>query len=345
MPNVRASSGMIGTMRRPISGSRTRFRTSRLKAMVVLAGRSEPAKNSVNASSFGAGSGFGVTCRRGVAPPSCGPSLEHVLDLGRIGSGVVVRRLLELVVGDRQLQAVAEDLQLVGGELLGLVGDVAALDARAERPALHRLGQDHRRRALVLHGRCVGGVDLAVVVAAASELAQIVVAQVLDERAQSRIGTEEVLADVGAVADGQALVVAVERLVHLVEQDAVLVAGQEVIPLACPDDLDHVPAGAAEDGLQLLDDLAVAAHRAVEALEVAVDDEREVVEPLASGERQRPDRLRLVHLAVAQEGPDASGRGVGDAARGKVAVEARLVDGGHRARGPCSRSGTARSRA
>ena len=72
--------------------------------------------------------------------------------------------------------------------------------------------------------------------------------------------------------------------------------------------------GAAEVGLELLDDLAVAAHRAVEALQVAVDDEDEVVELLAAGERDRAQRLRLVHLAVAEEGPDLAAGGVGDAA-------------------------------
>ena len=35
MPNVRASSGMIGTTRLPISGSLNRSRTSRTNAMVV----------------------------------------------------------------------------------------------------------------------------------------------------------------------------------------------------------------------------------------------------------------------------------------------------------------------
>ena len=66
-------------------------------------------------------------------------------------------------------------------------------------------------------------------------------------------------------------------------------------------------------GLQLLHDLAVAAHRAVEALEVAVDDEGEVVEPFARGDRERAQRLRLVRLAVAQERPDAVAAGVLDA--------------------------------
>jgi pyruvate dehydrogenase complex dehydrogenase (E1) component len=44
---------------------------------------------------------------------------------------------------------------------------------------------------------------------------------------------------------------------------------QQLIPLAAPDDLDDVPAGTAEERLELLDDLAVAAHRAVQALQVA----------------------------------------------------------------------------
>ena len=84
-----------------------------------------------------------------------------------------------------------------------------------------------------------------------------------------------------------ALELAVDGGVHLVEQHAVLVLGEQVVPLAAPDHLDDVPAGAAERGLQLLDDLAVAAHRTVQALEVAVDDEDQVVEPLAAGQRDR----------------------------------------------------------
>ena len=56
-------------------------------------------------------------------------------------------------------------------------------------------------------------------------------------------------------------------------------------------------------GLELLDDLAVAADRAVEALQVAVDDEDQVVELLARGQRERAERLGLVALAVAEEAP------------------------------------------
>ena len=104
--------------------------------------------------------------------------------------------------------------------------------------------------------------------------------------AQPRVGPEEVLADVGAAGDRVLLPLAVERVVHLLDEHAVDVAREQLVPLAAPDDLDDVPAGAAEQALELLDDLAVAADGAVEALQVAVDDERQVVESLARGERR-----------------------------------------------------------
>ena len=207
------------------------------------------------------------------------------------------------------------------------MGDVATLDARPQGPALDRLGQDDGRGALELGRRPVGGVELAIVVTAPPEPGQVIVGEVFHERAETRVRTEEVLPDVGPADDRVLLVLPVECLVHLVDEGTVRVARQELVPLATPDHLDHVPAGAAEDPLQLLDDLAVAADGAVEALEVAVDDEGQVVEPLAAGNPERTQGLRLVHLPVAQEGPDTRGRCVRDPPLEQVAVEARLVDG------------------
>ena len=129
------------------------------------------------------------------------------------------------------------------------------------------------------------------------------------------------LADVGAVIGLEGLVVAVERLHHEVLQGVVLVSGEELVPATAPDHLDDVPTGALEEGLELLDDLAVSAHRAVETLQVAVDDEGEVVELLAGRQLQHAPRLGLVHLAVAQEGPGVLLGGVLDAGALKVLVE------------------------
>src|SRR5882762_5823704 len=83
-----------------------------------------------------------------------------------------------------------------------------------------------------------------------------------------------------------------------------MIAREKRIPARAPQYLDDVPAGAEEGGLELLNDLAVAAHRAIEPLQLAVDDENEVVEALAHRHGERAHRLRLVHLAVPEERPD-----------------------------------------
>ena len=76
------------------------------------------------------------------------------------------------------------------------------------------------------------------------------------------------LTHVGTVVRAEGLVVAVQGFVHDVDEGVVLVGGEQLVPAAAPDDLDDVPAGTLEEGLEFLDDLAIAANRAVEALQV-----------------------------------------------------------------------------
>src|SRR5262249_14011142 len=80
------------------------------------------------------------------------------------------------------------------------------------------------------------------------------------------------------------------------------------------------------DRLELLNDLAVAPDGAVETLQVAVDDEDEVVEALAGGDRQAVGALGLVHLAVADEAPHLGLARIGELVVEQVAIEARLGD-------------------
>ena len=207
------------------------------------------------------------------------------------------------------------------------MGGVAGLDVRAERPALDGLGQDHRGLAGRLGGRLVRRVQLAVVVTAPGQVAQVVVGEMLDQPAEARVGAEEVLADVGAVLGGVLLEFAVNGGVHLVEQHTIDVTGQQLIPLGSPHHLDHVPAGAPEGGLELLDDLAVAPDGAVEALQVAVDHEDQVVELLAGGQGQGPQGLGLVAFTVTEEAPHPALAGVGDTPVVEVPVDVGLVDG------------------
>ena len=178
----------------------------------------------------------------------------------------------------------------------------------------------------------VGGVDLLLVQAAAVEQPDLLVGHVLDALEQHRVAAEEVLAHVRAVARLERLVLAVDALLHDLDQPAVGVGGQQRIPARTPDHLDHVPAGAAEVGLELLDDLAVAADRAVEALEVAVDDPDQVVELLAAGQRRSRPSTRARPSRRRRGTPTPCGRRSAPGPAGlEVLHEPRLVDRGDRA--------------
>ena len=231
-----------------------------------------------------------------------------------------------MLVGDRDFEAVAEVAQLLFVQLLLLMGDVAAFAGLAQSVALDRAGQNDGGLAAMRDGRGVSGVDFFRVMPAQAQRANLVVGEMVNESQGTRVAPKEVLAAVGARLDGVALPLAVDGVLHEVNQDAFVVRGEERVPIAAPDDFDDVPAGAAEGALQLLDDVAVAADGAVEALEIAVDDPDQVVELFAPGEGDSAEAFRLVHFAVAKEAPNAGLGGVGQFAVLKVVVEAGLVD-------------------
>ena len=233
---------------------------------------------------------------------------------------------MQFVVGNRNPEARAEHLQLVVVQLLLLVGDVLAFASFAQAVAFDGLGQNDGRRSRVLDRRLIGGMDLDGIVAAQPHARQLLVGKMLDHLQQARIGAEEVLPEVGAALDEIFLILAVADFAHALDQQAVAIVLDQAVPVGAPDDLDDVPAGAAENGFQFLNDLAVAAHRAVQPLQVAVDDEDQVVEPFARGQRDRAQRFGFVHFAVAQERPDLAAGRLLEPAIFQIADEARLVD-------------------
>ena len=182
----------------------------------------------------------------------------------------------------------------------------------------------------MVHGRRIGREHLVRIVAAAVQAPDVVIRHVGDHLLELGVLAEEILARVRAALGLEVLVLAVDALFHQALQEALRVARQQRIPARTPDHLDDVPARAHECGFELLDDLAVAAHRAVEPLQVAVDDEHQVVELLAHRQRERAHALRLVHLAVAEESPDLAIGHRHHFAVFHVALKARLVDSHHR---------------
>ena len=97
MPNVRASSGTIGTTSSPISLSRSSFDRIRTNTIVVEALRpSVPLWNSSKSGSIGAFSGSARDGARRHEAAERLAALAQVLELG-----AVVRRTVERRVGDR----------------------------------------------------------------------------------------------------------------------------------------------------------------------------------------------------------------------------------------------------
>ena len=262
--------------------------------------------------------------RRQVAAQLHAPR-AHVLEFLAALGELHQRDFFQLVVRHRDLEAVAEAPDRLERHLLLLVRDVLRLARLAHPVALDGLGEDDGRLPLVVHRAVERRVHLVRVVAAAIQVPDLLVRPVGDEFLQLR-RVEEVLADVGAVLRLEGLVLAVDRFHHPADEDALGVAREQRVPVHAPHELDDVPAGAAEVALEFLDDLAVAAHRSVEALQVAVDDEDQVVQRLARGHADRAHRLRLVHLAVAAEAPDLASLGLREPAILQVLHEARLVD-------------------
>src|ERR1700733_12422922 len=104
-----------------------------------------------------------------------------------------------------------------------------------------------------------------------------------------------------------------------------MVALEELVPVRAPHYLDDVPARAAEHAFELVDDALVATHRSVQPLQIAIDDEDEVVQLLARRHRNGAQRIDFVRLAIANEGPDLAIGLRNQAPVFEVAHEARLV--------------------
>ncbi len=217
-----------------------------------------------------------------------------------------------MVVAERNLESRAEFAQLFFVELLLLVRDVLAFARFAEAIAFDGVRENDRGPALVLDRGFVGRVNLARIVAAAAA-AGGAARRVRGSTSFSSCGSlpKKCCADVAPEETTSfwysPSTISPMRLTSRPSVSRSRMASHSVPQIT----LMTFQPRAAECGFEFLNDLAVAAHRTVETLQVAVDDENQVVEFLARGEGDRAERFRLIRFAVAEERPDL---GVRDAA-------------------------------
>ena len=206
----------------------------------------------------GFGTALGQIATQGFA------ALMQVFHLGRVVGRLVKRHLGQLAVGNRNIEAIAHVANVVFAEFFGLVGGVFAFTRLAHAIALDRLDQQHRGLAGGVVVRTVeGGIHLGRIVATTAQGPNLVVAHFGHHLQQLWVAAKEVFAHKRAVVGFKGLIVTIQGVHHDFAQRAVFVFLQEWVPVAAPQQLDDVPARATEFALQLLDDLAVATHRAV----------------------------------------------------------------------------------
>ena len=179
--------------------------------------------------------------------------------------------------------------------------------------------------------RLVSRINFARIVAAQPQPPQRLIWQRFHKLQQPRIAAKEMLAHVRARRNHELLVFAVYQLAHALDEQTLGVTLKYRVPLAAPEHFDDVPACAPKRRLQLLNDLAVAAHRSIKALQVAIHDKNQIVQLLTRSQRDRAKRLGFVRFAVAEERPNFRVRAGLQAAIFQIPVVARLINGHQRA--------------
>src|SRR5436305_1190261 len=111
---------------------------------------------------------------------------------------------------------------------------------------------------------------------------------------QFRIFPKEMSASVAPRFNGVFLVISIHSFLHALEQETGFIRIEEFIPIGTPNDFDDVPTGALKNSLQLLNDLSVATHGPIEALQIAINDPDEVIQVFPRREGERAKRFGFV---------------------------------------------------
>ncbi len=237
-----------------------------------------------------------------------------------------VRQFFNLLIGNRNIEAVANIAHAVHVHFLHLVSDVLTFSGVAHAIAFNGMCKDNGRFAFGFLRFFECSVDFLRIVAATVQGPNLIVSPVGNQCGSFRVFTEEVLANVRAVFGFEGLIVAVNGFVHQLDQLTAGVFTQQFVPTGTPHHFDHVPASACEDAFQFVNDLAVTGYRAIQTLQVTVDNEDQVVQFFTGRNGDRAFGFRLIHLAVAQEGVNGLLGGVFQTTVFQILEEFSLVD-------------------
>ena len=133
------------------------------------------------------------------------------------------------------------------GHLLHLVCGVTSLEVRAKSPTLDGLCQNYSWLAVLLCCSFISSEEFAVIMSAALKSPNLLIAPVGNQCCGARIATKEVLANICATFGFKGLIITVGGAVHQINKCAIAIVSKKFIPLAAPDNLDHIPTCTTED--------------------------------------------------------------------------------------------------
>ncbi len=122
------------------------------------------------------------------------------------------------------------------------MGGVLALTHFAHTKTFYGFRQDYGRLPLVFHGGIVCGMYFVRVVATTVQAPDVFVSHAGNHFQQLGVLAKEVLAHVSTIVGLAVLVFTIDHFQHHFAHQAVFVAGQQFVPVAAPDHLQHVPA-------------------------------------------------------------------------------------------------------
>ena len=205
--------------------------------------------------------------------------------------------------------------------------DIHTFTRIAHAIALDCLDEDHRRLTRVFYSGSIGSIDLVWIVTTPVQPLDVGIGDIGNHGFQFRVFAEEMLAHIGAVIRLVGLIFTIDHLLHTFIEMASRVSGNQRIPVRSPDHLDHIPTRAAEFGFQFLNDFTVASHGPIQPLQIAIDDENEIVELFPRRQRDRATGFWFIHFTVTHKGPDFASPIISDFTVFQITHEAGLING------------------
>ena len=157
------------------------------------------------------------------------------------------------------------------------MGSHLALTCLSHAIAFFGVRQDDGGLALVSRCSRISRMNFDQIMAAAFQSVNLLIAQALSELGKLGVLAKEVVAVKTPIFCGEGLHLSVHRVGKGASQRLLGIPSKQAVPVAAPNEFDHIPSCTAKEFFQFVNDASVAANRTIQTLKVAIDHPYQVV--------------------------------------------------------------------